>query len=61
MMNSATEKIRTMFANNKMATLISETRKLIDEFGVDGAETYLQAQIEVLREMAALDDTKGSN
>lgn len=44
-----------MFANNRMATLISETRKLIDEFGVVGAEIYLQAQLVTLREMAALD------
>ncbi len=58
MMNAATEKIRNLFANNQMAALVGETRKLIDEFGYDGAETYLQAQIEVLREMAALDDLK---
>lgn len=60
-MNSAIEKCRAMFANNQMAALVGETRKLIDKFGVGGAEIYLQAQIVTLREMAALDDTKGSN
>lgn len=54
-MNETLSKCRNMFANNRMATLISETRKLIDEFGVVGAEIYLQAQLVTLREMAALD------
>ena len=52
-MNKTLQKCRVMvmFANNEMANLIGETRKLIDEFGVDGAETYLNAQLAILSEM----------
>ena len=50
-MNETLQKCRVMFANNEMANLIGETRKLIDEFGVDGAETYLNAQLAILSEM----------
>lgn len=50
-MNETLKKCRAMFANNEMANLIGETRKLIDEFGVDGAEIYLNAQLAILSEM----------
>lgn len=50
-MNETLKKCRAMFANNEMANLIGETRKLIDEFGVDGAEIYLRAQLSILGDM----------
>ena len=50
-MNETLKKCRAMFANNQMANLIGETRKLIDEFGFDGAATYLRAQLDILSGM----------
>lgn len=42
---------RGMLANNAMEELFYATQEIIDKHGVDGAEIYLQAQLQFVRDV----------
>ena len=43
-------RVRSILANHAMIDLHAATNALIQEFGYDGAECYLQAQLYILRD-----------
>lgn len=43
--------VRNLLANLAMDELWTETRKLCDKYGYDGAKTYLKAQYRAIEEL----------
>ena len=50
--------LRGAFANDEMEKLYSKTRELYEKYSFEVAETYLQMQLQFLRDMHA-DESKG--
>lgn len=48
-MDEVFKSVRNMFANHAVAELHCKTIKLIDKFGYEGTELYLQAQLQFIR------------
>lgn len=54
-------RVRNMLANYGMIRLHDETRKLVDKYGYEGAEDYLQAQFHILYDMRELEEKEGED
>lgn len=59
--NNALWRIRNRLANDAMEKLWNETSKLIEQFGCDGAEDYLQVQLQFVRDVRNIDEMAGSD
>ena len=59
-MDETLNQARNMFANHAMTNLIDATHNLIERYSVAGAKIYLEAQLQILAQLAerraAVDD-----
>ena len=54
-------RVRGMLANHAISEVWSKARELIDEFGVNGAEDYLLAQLQFVRDVRKAKLTNGGD
>ena len=54
-------RVRGVLANHGIMKLHDETRKLVDKYGIYGAELYLKTQMKFLRQMREREEKEGEN
>lgn len=58
-MDKSLIRVRSILANHAMIDLHDATNALIEKFGFDGAECYLQAQLYILRDLRKTTESSG--
>ncbi len=58
-MDKSLIRVRSILANHGVIELHDTTNALIEKFGFDGAECYLQAQLYILRDIRETTESSG--